>query len=85
MCHCSSAISPQGFGLQRENYRGLGHAVDRFVHGIQSRFNFVPLLNHGHPHVFEFRNHGMVVPSRENMAPSFEDTLPSGTCILVND
>lgn len=29
-----------------ENYRGAGHAIDRFVGAIHRRFSYSPLLNH---------------------------------------
>jgi len=35
------SISPQETSLRPENYRGLGHAVGRFVCGIESRFTRV--------------------------------------------
>jgi len=50
-------------------------------HGIESRFNYVPLLNHNHLHLFGFRSHIKTVSLTKNMAPRVEDTLPSGTCI----
>jgi hypothetical protein len=40
--HCSSAISPQETSLQRENYRGFGHAVDRFVRGSRAASTVPP-------------------------------------------
>jgi hypothetical protein len=39
------------------------------------------LLNRNHPHAFDFRSHSMTVRSTKYMAPSFADTLPTGTCI----
>lgn len=33
----------QETSVQRENYRGLGHAVERFCLEIESRFNWRPL------------------------------------------
>ena len=51
---------------------------DRSVRSVGRRFSFSPLL---HLRVFEFRSHGMAVPSTKNIASSFEDTLLLGTCI----
>jgi hypothetical protein len=70
-----------GYQSASRKYRGLGHAVNRFVHVIKSRFKCAPLLNHNHPHVFDFRSHSMTVRSTKYMAPSFTDTLPTGACI----
>jgi len=39
---CSSAISPMEVGVQPENYGSLGHAVDRFICGPESRFSSFP-------------------------------------------
>jgi hypothetical protein len=74
MCHYSSAISPQEISLQQEKYRGLDHAVDRFVHGTEKHFSCAPLLHHDYRPVCEFRGHSTKVPSRKNMASSFNDT-----------
>jgi len=81
MYHCSSAIFTQQTSVQREKYRGLGHVVDRSIRSVDRRFSCPPLLHHYHSRVFEFRGYDMTVPSRKNMVPSFEDTLPLGTCI----
>lgn len=40
--HCRSAMSPQEFRLQREKYGGLGHAVDRSIHGMEKRYSCPP-------------------------------------------
>jgi hypothetical protein len=59
MCHCCPAIFQREFRLQREKYSGLGHAVDRSIHGMEKRFSCYLLLHHDYRHVFEFRSHGM--------------------------
>ena len=56
MGHCSSVISPQGISLQRENYRGLGHAVEHFIQRLRAALTVAPLLNYDHRHVFNFRS-----------------------------
>jgi len=35
-------MSPQESRLQREKYGGLGHAVDRSIHGIEKRYSCPP-------------------------------------------
>ena len=55
-------------------YRCLGHAVDRSVHGVENCFSCSLLLHHDYRPVCEFRNNSTKVPSREDVAPSFEDT-----------
>jgi len=76
MCHFSSVVSTQEIIGQREQYRGLGHAIDRSIHTNQSRFSLYPLLHHNHPHVFEFRSHNMIVLSRKNISPSLTALNP---------
>ena len=72
MCHCSPAISPQETSLQRENYRGLRHVVDRFVDAIDRRSSGSPLLNRDCRSLFEARCAREKILLRKNMAPSFE-------------
>src|SRR5215469_9397575 len=57
MCHCSTAISPPGNQSATRTYRGVGHAVDRFVDAIECRFSCSPLFNHDHLYSFRFRSH----------------------------
>jgi hypothetical protein len=64
-----------------ENERGVGHAVDPFVDAIDRRFSCSPLLNRDCGSLFEVRSARGKVLSGKDMALSFEDTLPSGTCI----
>lgn len=78
---CSSAVSLKGFGLQQEKYRGLGHAIDRPIPGVKSRFSCSPLLHHGDPPVSEFWGHHMKVLSRKNKALNFKDTKHKETCM----
>ena len=59
----------------------IDHAVDRFVDGVESRFDCSPMLYHDHRPVSEFRRHGTKVGSRKNMTSSFEDTKHKRSCI----
>jgi hypothetical protein len=72
MCHCSPAISLQETSLQRENYRGLGHVVDRFVDAIDRRFSGSPLLNRDCESLFEVRSARGEALSPKNMALSLQ-------------
>jgi hypothetical protein len=72
MCHCSPAISLQETSLQRENYRGLGPAVDRFVDAVDRCFSGSPLLNRDCESLFKVRRARGKVLSRKNMPPSLE-------------
>ena len=58
--------------VRNENYRGVGHAVDRFVGAIARRFSCYFLLNRHYGSLFEVRNARTKVLSRERMNPSFE-------------
>ena len=64
-----------------ENKRRVGHAVDRFVGAINRRFSRSSLLNRDCRSLFEVRRARGKALSRVSMIPSFEDTLPSETCI----
>jgi hypothetical protein len=55
-------------------YRGLGHAVDHPVDGVESRFSCSPLLYYDYRPVSKFRANPTKILSRKNMFPSFEDT-----------
>ena len=55
-----------------ENYRVVGHAVDRFVDAIDRRFSCSPLLNRDYGSPFEFRCAREKVLLRKNIAPSLE-------------
>jgi hypothetical protein len=62
-------------------YYGFGHAIDRPVDGVESRFSCPPLLYHEYRPIFEFRANGTKVLSRKNMVPSFEDAEHKETCM----
>ncbi len=62
-------------------YRGCGHAVDRPVDGVESRFGCSPLLYHDYRPVSSFRGHDTKVLSEKNISPSFEDTEHKETCV----
>jgi hypothetical protein len=55
-------------------YRGLGHAVDGPVDGVESRFSCSPLLYHECRPVSKFRANSTKILLRKNIVPSFEDT-----------
>jgi hypothetical protein len=55
-----------------ENYRGIGHAVDRFVDAIDRPLSCSPLLNRDCGSLFKVRSAGGKVLSKKNMAPSLE-------------
>jgi len=55
-------------------YHGLRPAVDRPVHGVESRFSCSPLLYREYRPVFKVRANSTKVLSQKNMVPSFEDT-----------
>ena len=56
--------------VRSENYRHVGHAIDRLVDVIAGRFSRSTLLNRGCGSLFELRYARENVLSRENMAPS---------------
>ena len=55
-----------------KNYRGVGHAVDRFVVAIARPFSCSPLLNRDCGSLSEVRCARKKVLSRKNMTPSLE-------------
>jgi hypothetical protein len=55
-----------------ENYRDVGHAVERFVDAIDRRFSCSPLFNRDCGSLFEVRSAKAKALSRNNMAPSPE-------------
>ena len=56
-----------------ENYRGVGHAVHRFVDAIDRRFTCSPLLNRDCGGLFEFRRASEKALLRKNIALSLEN------------
>src|SRR5579871_86837 len=62
--------------VRNENYRGVGHAADRFVGAIARRFSCYFLLSRFCRSLFEVRNTRTKALSKTRMKPSFEDTLP---------
>ena len=65
--------------VRKENYRDVGHAVDRFVGAITHRFSCYFLLSRYCGSLFVVRNTRMKVLSRKRMNPNFEDTVPPRT------
>jgi hypothetical protein len=60
----------------------IGHAVDLAAAALKAASTMSPLLNYNHPHLFGFRSRIMTVSSTKNIAPRFENILPSGTSIV---
>jgi hypothetical protein len=81
MCQLFSSHFSLGNQSASRNYRGVGHAVNRFISAIDCRFSCSPLLSYDYRSLFEVQSTRGKVLLRKNMALSFEDTLPSGTCI----
>lgn len=79
MSHCFSAISSQVSGLQEKKIR-RSWLCSRLVlswHG--EALEICPLLQHEYWKLCIFRSDGTKVPSKKNIAPSFNNTQPSGT------
>ena len=49
--------------VQKENYCGFDHAIDRSADGVASRFKDFPLIQHVLQHFLNLRSNGMIVPS----------------------
>jgi len=59
---CSPAILAKEIGLQPGTYGGLGHAFDRFIDGISSRFRYILLFYLVHQPICEHWVYGTKVP-----------------------
>ena len=58
--------------VRNQNFRGIGHAINRFIDTIDRRFSYSPLLNRDCGSLFKVRYARKKVLSRKNMAPSLE-------------
>jgi len=64
-----------------EKITAVDHAIDYVATASGAASTVSPLLNHNQPYLLELQSYDMIVLSRRNTAPSFEDTLHSGTFI----
>jgi hypothetical protein len=67
------------FGVRK--YRGLGHAVDRPVDGVKSRFSCFPPALARVSACLQFRANSTKFLSIKNLVPSFEDPEHKETCM----
>ena len=56
------------------------YAVDRPVHGVESRFSCSSLLYHDYQPVSRIRGHSTKVLSRKNITPDFKNSEHIETC-----